>query len=71
MGWLAAQWEGGGLAVLGLAATSGALAVLTAAVPGAGVTTQTGLVLTVTVAVGLARFLALRWSFVVRRTQTA
>jgi putative flippase GtrA len=66
VGWLAAQWEGGGLALVGLAATSGALALLTAAAPGAGVTTQTALLLAVTGAVGVARFVALRWSFGVR-----
>jgi putative flippase GtrA len=71
VGWLAAQCEGGGLALLGLAATSGALAVLGRTVPDADVTVQTLVVLGVTAAVGLGRFLALRWSFVVRRSQPA
>jgi putative flippase GtrA len=64
---LAAQLEGGGLALLGLLITSAALTVLTAVVPAAGVGVQLLLVLSVTVAVGLGRFVALRWSFVVRR----
>ena len=64
---LAAQLEGGGLAVLGLLLTSAALGVLTAVLPAAGVGVQLLLVLAVTVAVGLARFAALRWSFLVRR----
>jgi putative flippase GtrA len=71
VGWFAAQWEGGGLALVGLLATSGALALLAAAAPDADVATQTLLVLAMTAAVGLARFVALRWSFVVRRTRSA
>jgi putative flippase GtrA len=68
---LAAQLEGGGLAVLGLLVTSAALTVLATAAPDAGVGGQLLLVLSVTVAVGLGRFVALRWSFVVRRVRPA
>ena len=71
VGPLAAQLEGGGLALLGLLLTSAALAGLAAAAPGAGVATQMLLVLAVTTGVGALRFVALRWSFVVRRTQPA
>jgi putative flippase GtrA len=64
-----AQLEGGGLAVLGLLVTSSALGAFAVAVPGAGTGLQTLLVVGLTVAVGLVRFVALRWSFVVRRPQ--
>ena len=64
--WLAAQWEGGGLALIGLAMTTGALAGLSVAVPDAPVAVQALLVLTVNVTVGTLRFLALRWAFTVR-----
>ena len=64
--WLAAQWEGGGLAVIGLAMTTGALAGLSVVVPGAPVVVQALLVLTVNVTVGTLRFIALRWAFTVR-----
>ena len=71
VGWLAAQFEGGGLSVLGLLATSAALALLALAMPGAAIVQQTALVLAITAAVGLVRFVALRWSFVVRRAHVA
>lgn len=71
VGPLTAQLEGGGLAVVGLLVTSAALAGLTAAAPDAGLGSQTLLVLSVTAAVGVLRFVALRWSFVVRRAQHA
>jgi putative flippase GtrA len=70
VGWLAAQIEGGGLSVVGLLATSAALALLAVALPGAALVQQTVLVLAITAAVGLARFVALRWSFVVRRARS-
>ena len=66
VGWLTAQWEGGGLSLLGLGITTGALAVLEVTVPDAAATTQALLVLAVNVTVGLARFLALRWAFLER-----
>ena len=71
VGVLTAQLEGGGLALLGLLITAAALGVLTAAAPDAGVGVQTLVVLAVTAAVGLLRFAALRWSFVLRRPQPA
>lgn len=71
VGWFAAQWEGGGLSLLGLLLTSGALALLTSAAPGATVAEQTLLILAVNAAVGLGRFVALRWSFADRGTQPA
>jgi putative flippase GtrA len=71
VGWLAAQFEGGGLSVMGLLATSAALALLTLSAPDAAVPQQTALVLVITAAVGLVRFVVLRWSFVVRRAQPA
>ena len=63
VGWLTAQWEGGGLALLGLGITSGALATLEVLVPAAGPPLQALLVLAVNATVGIARFLALRWAF--------
>lgn len=69
VGWFAAQWEGGGLSLVGLGLTTGALAALAVAVPTAGVTTQVVLVLGVNATVGLVRFLALRWAFTTRPAQ--
>jgi peptidoglycan biosynthesis protein MviN/MurJ (putative lipid II flippase) len=63
VGWLTAQWEGSGLAVLGLGLTSVGLATLALVVPDAGALVQALLVLTVNATVGLGRFLALRWAF--------
>jgi len=63
VGWLTAQWEGMGLAALGLGLTSGGLATLALVVPDAGAPVQALLVLTVNATVGLGRFLALRWAF--------
>jgi putative flippase GtrA len=63
VGWLAAQVEGGGLAAAGLAATSTALAVLDG-VLGTAWWADLLLIAGVTGAVGLARFVALRfWVF--------
>lgn len=69
--WLTAQWEGGGLALAGMAATSGALALLAAGTNGATLTAQAALVVAVTTAVGLVRFAALRWAFRPRSVQPA
>jgi putative flippase GtrA len=71
VGVLAAQLEGGGLSLVSLLATSAALAWLAGALPAAAVSTELLLVLGVTAAVGLLRFVALRWSFVVRRPRPA
>ncbi len=71
VGVLAGQLEGGGSALLALLATSAALALFSAATPGAGAGAQVVLVLGVTTAIGLLRFVVLRWSFVVRRPRAA
>lgn len=71
VGPITAQLEGGGLSVLGLLVTTLALAAFAVAVPAAGTGLQTLLVVSLTVAVGLVRFVALRWSFGARRTQLA
>jgi putative flippase GtrA len=63
VGRLAAQVEGGGLALLGLGLTSGGLAALPLVAPDAGSGVQALLVLGINAAVGLLRFLALRWAF--------
>ncbi|MCO7222281.1 GtrA family protein [Klenkia sp. PcliD-1-E] len=67
VGWFTAQWEGGGLAAVGLVATSLALAGLDEL---AGVTSwevQVLLIGAVTGAIGLCRFAALRaWVFTTR-----
>jgi putative flippase GtrA len=65
--WLTAQWEGGGMALVGMVATALALAWWDA-------TTDTGafarfvVVAAVTGAIGLVRFVALRWAFGAIRT---
>ena len=61
--WLRAQWEGGGLALAGMAATSAALARFDALAPGSGAAAHLAVVAVVTGAVGLVRFAALRWAF--------
>jgi putative flippase GtrA len=62
--WFTAQWEGGGLAVIGLIATSLALAGFHAVVGEVRPLVQIGLVTAVTGAIGLVRFVALRaWVF--------
>ncbi|WP_245650741.1 GtrA family protein [Nocardia harenae] len=64
VGWFTAQWEGGGLAVAGLAVTTAGLAALEVASPGLGGAAQAAAVLAITAAVGTLRFLALRgWVF--------
>jgi putative flippase GtrA len=63
IGWWTAQWEGGGLAAAGLAATATALAVLDPVVSDDR-SAQVLLIGAVTGAVGLARFVFLRlWVF--------
>jgi putative flippase GtrA len=61
--WFTAQWEAGGVTVLGLLATSAALGVLDSAAGEVSVVTQVTLVATVTALIGLMRFVALRWIF--------
>jgi putative flippase GtrA len=61
--WLTAQWEAGGVTVMGLLATSAALGVLDSTVSEVSVVAQVALVVAVTALIGLMRFLALRWIF--------
>ena len=70
VGWLRAQWEGGGLAVAGTVATSVALARFDAVDSDAGAATHLAVVAVVTGAVGLLRFAALRWVFSTGRDGT-
>ncbi|TSD98106.1 GtrA family protein [Skermania sp. ID1734] len=60
VGWFEAQWEGGGLMLLGLAVNAAALALLSFLFPGAGDVLQAGFVIGVGGLVGLMRFVALR-----------
>jgi putative flippase GtrA len=60
--WFAAQWEGGGLAVAGMIATAAALAWFDSAA-GDSSMADLGIVAVVTGAIGLIRFVALRWVF--------
>ncbi|WP_345771917.1 GtrA family protein [Geodermatophilus sabuli] len=61
--WFTAQWEAGGITVIGLFATSAALGVLDSTVDSVSVVIQVALVVTVTGLIGLMRFIALRWIF--------
>ncbi|MCZ2838262.1 GtrA family protein [Modestobacter sp. VKM Ac-2985] len=62
--WFTAQWEGGGLAGIGLVATSLALAGLHTLTGDVGTVVQLSLIAAVTGAIGLIRFVALRtWVF--------
>ncbi|CAM4313995.1 GtrA family protein [Nocardia ninae] len=58
--WFTAQWEGGGLALIGLLVSTAALAGLEFWAPGLGEVAQSGAVLAIMAAVGGMRFLALR-----------
>ncbi|WP_084460776.1 GtrA family protein [Nocardia kruczakiae] len=60
IGWFTAQWEGGGLALLGVVISTAALAGLRFWAPGLADLAQASAVLAVTGAVGGLRFLALR-----------
>lgn len=60
VGWFAAQWEGGGLALIGLLISTAALAGLEFWAPGLGEIAQTGALIAIMGAVGGLRFLALR-----------
>ena len=66
VGWWTAQWEGGGIALLGILATSAALGWLDAVTDPDGALAPLLLVGAVTGAIGLGRFVALRWLFAVR-----
>lgn len=62
--WFTAQWEGGGLAVVGLVATSVALAGLNQLVGETSWVTEVLLIGAVTGAIGIVRFVALKaWVF--------
>lgn len=62
--WFSAQWEAGGLAVVGLGISSTALAVLDFSFPEAPGAAQALLVVAVSAVIGVLRFLALRgWVF--------
>ena len=63
VGWWTAQWEGGGLALLGILATGLALAWLDAVTGASGVVGRLSVVAAVTGAIGVCRFVALRWVF--------
>ncbi|MDQ3474993.1 MAG: GtrA family protein [Actinomycetota bacterium] len=69
--WLRAQLQGGGLAVVGLVATSYALLALQAAAPDAGWFVQVLMIAGITGGIGLMRFVALKaWVFTaVRRAR--
>ncbi|WP_225729763.1 MULTISPECIES: GtrA family protein [unclassified Nocardia] len=60
VGWFTAQWEGGGLALVGLGISTAALAALDLWAPGIGGALQAVALLAITAAVGGMRFLALR-----------
>jgi putative flippase GtrA len=60
--WFAAQWEGGGLAVAGIVATALALGWFDS-IAGGGSMADLAIVAVVTGAIGLIRFVALRWVF--------
>jgi putative flippase GtrA len=61
--WFTAQWEAGGVAVVGLVATSAALGWLDSAAGDAPLALQIALVASVTATIGGLRFVALRWIF--------
>ena len=61
--WQRAQWEGGGLALAGMVATTAALGWFDTLAPGSGAVAQLVVVAVVTGAVGLIRFIVLRWMF--------
>jgi len=63
VGWFTAQWEAGGVTVVGLVATSVTLGWLDTTAAGQHVEWQITAVVTVTAIVGLLRFIALRWIF--------
>ncbi len=63
VGWFTAQWEAGGVTVVGLVATSATLGWLDTTAAGQQVALQITAVVLVTAIVGLLRFVALRWIF--------
>ena len=71
VGWFAAQWEGGGIALVGILATALALGWLDDARDVDGTLTRLLLVGVITGAIGLGRFVALRWIFAPRAERSA
>src|SRR3954469_1019216 len=69
--WFAAQWEGGGLAVAGMVATGLALGGFDSVGGAHGSLTDLTVVALVTGAIGLVRFVALRWVFGARTPEHA
>ncbi|NYJ05026.1 GtrA family protein [Petropleomorpha daqingensis] len=61
--WFAAQWEGGGLALVGMVATALALGWFDSFAGDDGSLADLAVVAVVTGAIGLIRFAALRWVF--------
>jgi putative flippase GtrA len=69
--WFAAQWEGGGLALLGILATGLALGWFDSITGGDSSMADLAVVALVTGAIGLVRFVALRWVFGARTPERA
>jgi putative flippase GtrA len=69
--WFTAQWEGGGLALVGILATGLALDWLDDTTGVTGSAARLVLVGVVTGAIGLVRFVALRWFFAARPSTSA
>jgi len=68
VGWLRAQLQGGGLAVVGLVATSYSLLALQAAAPDVGWFVQVLMIAGITGGIGLMRFVTLKaWVFTAAR----
>jgi putative flippase GtrA len=63
VGWFTAQWEAGGISMIGLFATSTALGWLDVATASAHHALQIAVVVAITALIGLIRFVALRWIF--------
>ncbi len=61
--WFTAQWEAGGITVIGLFATSATLGVLDSTLSSVSIYLQVSCVVAVTAMIGLMRFIALRWIF--------
>ena len=69
--WFTAQWEGGGLAVAGMVATALALGWFDSVTGGDNTAADLLVVAAVTGAIGLVRFIALRWVFGAREPEHA
>jgi putative flippase GtrA len=71
LSWLMAQWEGGGVSLIGLVATTLALGWLDRAIAEPGLLVELALVGAVFATIGCLRFVALRWLFVLRHPNGA